>query len=156
MRSPFPTSGGLEYFRLCPNSRRVFVRKSVQKAPMRRPECTVQFNKSRQFASDSQPRASSPALAEPGFEGEAAILVAHCVERGPRAHLVFELDHLTLRRSHVGSEGNENLASHPLLNCHARARTLLAAAQHRINREMRNAGQFFQPAGHLATDLRGN
>src|SRR5579884_396873 len=94
----------------------------------------------------------SPALVKFRVEAESAVLVARAAERDSRAHVVFQLDGRVLRLCDVRRECDEEIAGYTLLNRDTSSGVLLIASQFGIDRQLRNAGDFFQAARNLAGD----
>src|SRR6185312_10595008 len=96
---------------------------------------------------------NSPGLMYPRVKSKPAILISGSADRDLRRDVIFKFDYCTLRGGHVSGKGHEQVAGHALLNGYARTRVLLVAAKNGIDRELRNASNFFQTAGYLAADL---
>src|SRR5205807_9234346 len=98
------------------------------------------------FTGYSVPRfASKPLMIFP-IHSESAVLVADSAYRPSGIQLVFQLNGLVLRRGHVGGKSDKQIAGDPLLNCDAGSGALLAAAQHRIDRQVGQAGKLLYPS----------
>src|SRR4051812_244913 len=60
--------------------------------------------------------ARSPLFVPARVNRKSAILIAGAADREFRRHPVLQLDHLPLRRGHIGRKRNEDLARHALLD----------------------------------------
>ena len=100
-------------------------------------------------------RLALESLAPLDVNGKAAIFIPDATHRPASIYLVFQLDAFALRRSHIRSKGEQQLAGNALLNGQLCTGVLLLAADRGIDRKMRKSRQPLHVAADLAAQTFG-